>query len=135
VIRSYREMRRLETFEERFKYLSLQGRVGFETFGSDRYLNQGFYTSREWRQLRQKVILRDNACDLGVDGYELHERIIIHHMNPVTKDEIIHGDQDLMNPDFLISVSHKTHNAIHYGDKSQLPRVLVARSPGDTRLW
>ncbi len=133
--RSYRELRRLETFEERFRYLSLEGQVGRSTFGFDRYLNQQFYTSTQWRQIRQKVIARDEGCDLGVPGYEIHDRIIIHHMNPMTADEIVHGDNDILNPEFLIATTHRTHNAIHYGDESLLPRPLVERRPGDTRLW
>lgn len=135
VIRSYRELRRLETFDERFDYLSLKGVVGKTTFGFDRYLNQQFYRSREWRLLRDKVILRDEGCDLGIPGYEIHSKLLIHHMNPVMKEEIIHRDPDLLNPDFLITTTIQTHNAIHYGDKSLLPRLFVERRRGDTKLW
>lgn len=133
--RNYRELRRLETFDDRFDYLSLKGVVGESTFGFDRYLNQQFYRSREWRLLRDEVILRDEGCDLGIPGYEIHSKLLIHHMNPVMKKEIIHRDPDLLNPDFLITTTIQTHNAIHYGDKSLLPRLFVERRRGDTKLW
>lgn len=135
MIRTYSELRRLDTFEERFRYLALRGSVGRSTFGFDRYINQGFYTSREWRRVRDEIIVRDNGCDLGVDGYEIHDRLLIHHMNPIEASHIVRGDEDLLDPRFLITTSHRTHNAIHYGDESQLPRPLVERRPGDTRLW
>jgi hypothetical protein len=135
ITRTYSELRRLETFEDRFRYLSLRGTVGQATFGFDRWVNQQFYTGREWRRLRHDIIVRDNGCDLGVDGYEIHERIIIHHMNPLSVDDIVHGDDTALNPEYLISVSHKTHNAIHYGDERLLRKPLVPRRPGDTRLW
>jgi hypothetical protein len=133
--RSYSELRRIPTFEERFQYLALHGEVGRSTFGFDRYLNQQFYTSREWRRIRNFVIDRDQGCDLGILGYEIFSRLVIHHMNPVTVDEIIHKDDDLLNPDFLITTTHNTHNAIHYGDERLLPRPFVERTPGDTSLW
>lgn len=133
--RSYRELRRILTFEERYEYLALRGTVGDSTFGYDRHINQRFYRSREWRHLRNEIIVRDNGCDLGIDGYEIHERIIIHHMNPMTASSIVESDDDILNPDHLISVTHNTHNAIHYGDKNLLPRVFVERTPGDTKLW
>lgn len=135
MIRSYRELRRLETFEERYRYLALRGEVGRPTFGFDRYINQQFYRSSEWRHLRHSIILRDNGCDLGIEGFEIHERIIIHHMNPMTVDDLVDGDDSILDPEFLICVSHKTHNAVHYGDERLLPRPLVERSPGDTKLW
>lgn len=135
MIRSYRELRRLDTFEERYRYLALHGEVGRPTFGFDRYINQQFYRSRQWRHLRNTVIVRDNGCDLGIDGFEIHERIIIHHMNPMTVDDLVDGEDDILDPEFLICVSHQTHNAIHYGDEELLPRPLVERSPGDTKLW
>jgi hypothetical protein len=135
IIRTYSELRRLETFEDRFHYLSLRGKVGDATFGFDRWINQQFYTGREWRRLRSDIIVRDNGCDLGIDGYELHERIIIHHMNPLSVDDLVHGDDAALNPEYLISVSHQTHNAIHYGDERLLRKPLVPRRPGDTRLW
>lgn len=134
-IRTYSELRRFDTIEERFDYLALRGEVGRTTFGFERYVNQRFYTSREWRQVRHHVIARDNGCDLGVEGFEIFERILIHHMNPMTVDDITHGDDDILNPEYLISVSHRTHNAIHYGDAQLLPRALTERKPGDTKLW
>lgn len=133
--RTYSELRRLDTLEERFKYLSLRGQVGHITFGFDRYLNQRFYTSREWQNVRNLVIVRDDGCDLGVDGYDIHDRIYIHHMNPMTVDDITNGDDRILDPEFLISVTHRTHNGIHYGDSNSLPKKLVERRPGDTKLW
>lgn len=134
-IRSYSELRRLTTFKERFDYLKLHGRVGDSTFGFDRYMNQRFYTSFEWRQLRRRVILRDNGCDLGIEGYEIHRGLHIHHMNAITVQDLVHGNPDILDPEFLITVTHQTHNAIHYGDERLLPRQLVERKPGDTKLW
>lgn len=135
ITRSYRELRRIDEFEERFRYLSLRGEVGVSTFGFDRYLNQRFYTSREWRQLRDHVIVRDNGCDLGVEGYEIHDKILVHHMNPVIVDDIVAGEDSILDPNFLITTTHRTHNAIHYGDERLLPRKHVPRERGDTKLW
>lgn len=135
MIRMYSELRRYESFEDRFQYLVLRGSVGRATFGFDRYINQQFYTSREWRQLRKYVIARDLGCDLGVEGFEIHGDLLVHHMNPITAEDIIHGDPDILNPEFLITTTQRTHNAIHFGDETQLPRRLSARAPGDTRLW
>lgn len=132
---SYTQMSRLNTFEERFDYLSLGGILGERTFGGERWINQGFYRSREWKTIRQHVIARDLGCDLGVEGYDIFDMVIIHHMNPMTRDQITQGDDDILDPEFLITVTHKTHNAIHYGDKSMLPSVLVERRPGDTQPW
>lgn len=134
-IRSYSELRRLETFEERYDYLQLRGEVGKSTFGFDRYMNQRFYTSREWKQVRNQVIARDEGMDLGVDGYEIYDRIVIHHMNPMTVNDIAHMDDSILDPRYLITTTHRTHNAIHYGDRSLLPQPLVDRHRGDTRLW
>lgn len=134
-IRTYSELRRIETFEDRFKYLSLRGQVGAATFGFDRYINQDFYHSRQWADIRHHVIARDSGCDLGVDGYEIYDRVIIHHMNPMTVDDIVEGSSDILDPEFLITTTHRTHNAIHYGDEKLLPRRLVERKPGDTKLW
>jgi hypothetical protein len=134
-IRSYSELRFIDTFEERYHYLALRGGVGDSTFGFDRYINQQFYTSRQWRQLRHHIIARDNGCDLGVEGYEIHARLIIHHMNVLTADEIAQGDDDILDPEFLITTTHRTHNAIHYGDENLLPKPHVDRSRGDTKLW
>ncbi len=135
MIRTYSELSRIRDFEERFRYLALRGEVGASTFGFDRWMNQEFYRSREWKHVRRDVIARDQACDLGIEGYEIHGRIYIHHMNPMNQDQIIHGDDDILDPEFLISTTHRTHNAIHYGDESLLPRPFVPRSPGDTKLW
>lgn len=133
--RSYSELQRLSSFAERFEYLSLQGEVGATTFGFDRWINQSFYKSREWRHIRNFVINRDEGCDLGVPGYEIYSRLYIHHMNPMDAEDIVHGDSSIIDPEFLITTTHQTHNAIHYGDKRQLPRQLVERRPGDTKLW
>lgn len=135
MIRRYSELRRIATFEERYRYLALRGSVGTSTFGFDRYINQQFYRSHEWRQIRHHIIVRDNGCDLGVEGYEIHDKIIIHHMNPMSPDDIKHGDESILDPEFLISTTHKTHNAIHYGDERLLPRPLAERRPNDTKLW
>lgn len=134
-IRSYSEICRLETFEERFHYLSLKGTVGVHTFGFDRWINQQFYTSREWRDVRENVILRDEGCDLGIEGYEIASRLMIHHMNPVLPDDIENGESWILDPEFLITTTHRTHNAIHYGDESLLRKPFVPRRPGDTKLW
>lgn len=134
-IRSYSELRRLETFDERFDYLKLDGEVGRATFGFDRYLNQQFYTSYEWKNIRQKVIMRDNGCDLGIFGYEIGNGLLIHHMNPMTADDIIHGESWMLDPEFLITTTQNTHNGIHYGSKKNLPKVVISRNPKDTKLW
>lgn len=133
--RTYAELRSLKTFEDRFEYLALHGRVGQETFGFDRYMNQQFYRSTEWRHIRARVIVRDNGCDLGLEGYEIHSRPYIHHLNPMKVEDIRNGDPSIFDLDCLITTTHRTHNAIHYGDKRLLPRPLVERRPGDTRLW
>jgi hypothetical protein len=133
--RSYSELRRFDDFLERFRYLSLKGRVGEVTFGFNRWINQDFYTSREWRQTRHEIIVRDNGCDLGIEGYEIHKGLYIHHLNPITVEQIEAGDSCLLDPDNLITVALRTHNAIHYGDESLLPRPMVERRPGDTKLW
>lgn len=135
MIRSYSELERFETFEDRFRYLRLNGSVGSATFGYDRYINQQFYSSRQWRRVRHSVIARDLGCDLGVEGYEIHSEILIHHMNPIEIRHIVDDDPDILDPEFLITTTKKTHNAIHYGDERQLPRPLVARRAGDTQLW
>lgn len=135
MIRRYSELRHIPTFEERFEYLKLNGSVGRETFGFDRYINQRFYTSKEWRDIRHHVIARDLGLDLGSEGYEINSRILIHHMNPIVVDDILHKNDDILDPEFLITTCHNTHNAIHYGDSSLLPKPLVERSRGDTKLW
>ena len=134
-IRTYRELRRLDGLMARYSYLKLGGFVGDSTFGFDRWINQQFYTSAEWRRIRQFVIARDLGCDLGVPGYEIHSRLYIHHMNPMTKGDIVDGDDSILDPEYLITTTHTTHNAIHYGDENQLPRVHIPRRSGDTKLW
>lgn len=135
MFRTFSELSRLETFEERYRYLALRGQVGETTFGFDRYMNQKFYTSTQWRNVRNHIIIRDNACDLGVEGYDIHSRLVIHHMNPMTAADISHGDPAILDPEFLIATTHQTHNAIHYGDEALLPKPPVERKPGDTNLW
>jgi len=135
MIRTYTELSQLASFEERFDYLLLRGSVGRPTFAHERWMNQQFYTSRQWKQVRQEVIARDEACDLGIPGYDIFDSVYVHHMNPMTPDEIEHSEGHILDPEFLICVTLQTHNAIHYGDTSSLPKTLVARQPGDTRLW
>lgn len=135
MIRTYSQLKSYTTFEERYNYLQLNGSVGEMTFGFERYMNQQFYRSKEWRDIRHTVIARDDGCDLGIPGYEIFDRPIVHHMNPMRPENLIHGDSDILNPEYLILVTHQTHNAIHYGDASRLARPLVERQPGDTRLW
>jgi hypothetical protein len=134
-IRSYSELVNYNNFLDRYKYLALRGQVGCETFGFNRWINQQFYGSKEWRSLRDQIIIRDEGCDLGVTGYEIHSRLIVHHMNPLTEDDIIHGTRKALDPEFLICTTHDTHNAIHYGDENLLPKLYVPRKPGDTKLW
>ena len=134
-IKTYSELILLPTFEERFKYLQLNGRVGDDTFGFDRYINQKFYRSAEWKRIRDYIIIRDNGCDLAVDGYEIHGRILIHHMNPITISDIKFSTEYLMNPDYLICVTHNTHNAIHYGDEKQIITGPIVRTKNDTCPW
>jgi hypothetical protein len=135
VLRSFTELDELDSFVERFRYLALRGTVGEQTFGWDRWINQDFYQSRQWRQVRNHVINRDDGCDLATPGYEIHSRLYIHHMNPMSADDIVNGREEILDPEFLITTTHQTHNAIHYGDERQLPRPFVPRSAGDTKLW
>lgn len=132
-VRTYSELCRFDTFEERFDYLSLVGQVGEATFGYDRWVNQQFYRSPQWHQVRDHVILRDMGCDLGVPGYEVHYGLLVHHMNPMTVEDIEQGHDWILDSEFLICTSKQTHNAIHYG--GELPRRRVERRPGDTKLW
>lgn len=134
-MRTYRELGRLKTFDERFEYLKLNGFVGEETFGYDRYLNQMLYKSPEWRSLRRDIIIRDNGCDLGLEGYDIQGMIIVHHMNPISVDDLKDFSSDVINPEYLICVSSLTHKAIHYGDKDLLPQLPIERRPGDTCPW
>lgn len=136
MIRTYNELAKLNTFDDRFRYLMLKGVVGEETFGADRFLNQDFYKSREWRNVRNFVITRDLGRDLGVEGREIHGKILIHHMNPILSKDIATSSRFLLNPDFLITTIHTTHNAIHYGDESILAfNQPAVRLPNDTCPW
>ena len=134
-IKTYSELITFPTFEERYRYLRLGGRVGEETFGFDRYLNQAFYKSDEWLSIRDYVIVRDNGCDLGVEGREIHGRILIHHMNPITIDDIVRRSRYLLDPEYLISTVKNTHDAIHYGDEGLLITVPRERTRNDTCPW
>ena len=131
----YKELCRIDTYEGRFDYLSLGGVVGTSTFGFDRYMNQLFYRSFEWRRVRELVIIRDGGCDLGMPDYPIHTELLVHHMNPVTPDEIERGHGCITDPEFLITTCLKTHNAIHYGDFNLLPQPYEERRAGDTNLW
>ena len=135
MIRTYSELITLPTFEERYQYLRLDGTVGTETFGFDRYLNQVFYRSQRWKSIRDFVIIRDNGCDLGVEGHTIHGKILIHHMNPITIEDIEKESDFLIDPEYLISTILNTHNAIHYGDESLLITAPVVRSRNDTCPW
>lgn len=135
ITRSYSELRRIRSHRDRFFYLSLKAQIGHSTFGYERYINQAFYTSVEWRSVRSQVITRDLGCDLGILGFEIQERAYIHHMNPMTVEQIRDGDPAILDPEYLITVTHRTHNAIHFGDERLLPQPLVERRPGDTQLW
>lgn len=135
IIRKYSELKRLETFEERFEYLKLGARVGSETFGFDRYLNQRFYKTDEWKTLRNEVIVRDLGCDLGIEGYDIQGKIYIHHMNPITQDDILNHSDFLIDPEYLITTTLDTHNAIHYGDSNLIRSGPIERKPYDTCPW
>ncbi len=135
MIKKYSELISYNNFLDRYKYLKLGGQVGLDTFGLDRYLNQTLYRSYKWRKVRNEVIIRDNGCDLGMEGYDIPNKIIVHHMNPLTLEEIEEDDPVIYDPEFLICVSHITHNAIHYGDENLLPRLPIERTPNDTCPW
>lgn len=135
-IRTYSELSKLRTFKERYEYLKLSSVVGEDTFGYDRYLNQQFYKSMAWQRVRDQVIIRDNGCDLGIDDRYINSRIYIHHMNPITKSDIINLTEYLLNPEYLICVSKNTHDAIHYGSEELLyTNHMVERRPNDTCPW
>ena len=134
-IKRYSELILLPTFEERYKYLQLNGVIGDETFGFDRYINQMFYRSQEWRQVRDYVIVRDNGCDLGIEGHEIRGKILIHHMNPIGIKDIQQVNKFLLDPEYLITTMLSTHNAIHYGDESLLVKDPIERSKNDTCPW
>jgi len=133
--RCYSELSRLPSFRERFDYLKLDGKVGEDTFGYERYLNQVFYKTVEWHTVRDLVIVRDGGCDLGVEGYDIYDRILIHHMNPITKEDILYKRDWILDPEYLICVSFRTHNAIHYGDMNLLAAEPAERKPNDTCPW
>lgn len=135
IIRTYSQMIALPTFEERYEYLRLGGRVGEDTFGFDRYLNQVFYRSQRWKSIRDQIIIRDCGCDLGMEGYEIHGKIIIHHMNPLAVRDIVGETEFLLDPEYLVCVTHNTHNAIHYGDKNLLITAPIERRPNDMCPW
>lgn len=134
-MRTYTELIRIPTFEERFNYLKLDGKIAEETFGFDRYINQKFYHSSEWKRIRDQVIVRDCGCDLAFDGYEIYGLIVIHHMNPIMLKDLLNKNLDVLNPEYLVCVTKRTHNAIHYGDKRLLPSPIVQRSRNDTCPW
>lgn len=134
-MKTYSEMMKYDTYEDRLRYLITNSKVGEDTFGYDRYLNQMFYKSAEWKHIRDDVILRDNGCDLGIEGMNL-SKVLIHHMNPISKFDILNRTDLLMNPEYLVCVSHDTHNAIHYGDVETVANKYgVIRTEGDTKLW
>ena len=135
IIKTYSELIRIPTYEERFDYLKLEGVVGKDTFGYDRYLNQAFYNSPEWRRFRRDMIIRDNGCDLACEGYDIRGRIILHHINPLTQEDLINRKEALFNPENIICVSHNTHNAIHYGDANLLITGPIERVANDTCPW
>lgn len=134
-IKTYSKLIQLSTFEERYEYLRLGGTVGVKTFGYDRYLNQALYNSPEWKRFRREIIIRDNGCDLAFNGYEIHGLILIHHINPITIEDIVNRAYKVFDPENVISTSHNTHNAIHYGDSSLLRSIPVERSEYDTCPW
>lgn len=135
MIRTITDVYRLYSFEERYEYLRLDGMVGTATFGFDRYLNQRFYKSSAWRKVRDEVIVRDNGCDLGIPGREIHSGLLVHHINPISPEDLEDFNPDILDPEYLICVTHTTHNAIHFGSKNQLVTIPQERRPGDTKLW
>lgn len=135
MIRTYSELERFSTFDERLDYLRMGGGVGNATFGFDRHVNQAFYKSREWKSVRDFVVVRDQGCDLGVIGYEIHVGLHVHHMNPINLEDIVQHQDYILDPEYLIVTTQQTHNAIHYGSENPYPKVVTTRSPRDTRLW
>ena len=134
-IRTYSELITIPTFEERFEYLQLKGSVGKDTFGYDRYLNQVLYRSPEWKRLRNQIIIRDDGCDLACDGYDVYGKVLIHHLNPITVEDVLTRSRKVFDPDNLVCVSHSTHNAIHYGDVDLLVTGPIIRTKNDTCPW
>ena len=136
IIRNYSEFAKLDTFMDRFEYLKLSGSVGVETFGFDRYLNQEFYQrSQEWKRIRDYVIIRDNGCDLGIEGHEIYGKILVHHMNPISKYDLLNQTKYLLDPEYLICTIKSTHDAIHYGDEKLLMKDPIERKQNDTCPW
>ena len=134
-IKTYAELITIPTFEERFEYLQLKGSVGKDTFGYDRYLNQVLYRSPEWKRLRNQIIIRDDGCDLACDGYDVYGKVLIHHLNPITVEDVLARSRKVFDPDNLVCVSHNTHNAIHYGDVDLLVTGPIIRTKNDTCPW
>lgn len=135
MIKTYSELIAFPTYEERFRYLQLKGAVGKDTFGYDRYLNQILYNSQEWKRFRDKIIIRDNGCDLACEGYDIHGRILVHHINPIRVDDVVNRNPIVFDPENVVCVTHNTHNAIHYGDESLLVLLPVERTKNDTCPW
>ena len=135
MIKTYSELMSFSTYEERFRYLQLKGAVGKDTFGYDRYLNQILYNSQEWKRFRDKIIIRDNGCDLACEGYDIHGRILVHHINPIRVDDVVNRNPIVFDPENVVCVTHNTHNAIHYGDESLLILAPVERTKNDTCPW
>lgn len=135
MIKTYSELIAFPTYEERFRYLQLKGAVGKDTFGYDRYLNQILYNSQEWKRFRDKIIIRDNGCDLACEGYDIHGRILVHHINPIRVDDVVNRNPIVFDPENVVCVTHNTHNAIHYGDESLLILAPVERTKNDTCPW
>ena len=134
-IKTYSELITIPTFEERFEYLQLKGSVGKDTFGYDRYLNQVLYRSPEWKRLRNQIIIRDGGCDLACDGYDIYDKVLIHHLNPITVEDVLTRSRKVFDPDNLVCVTHNTHNAIHYGDSDLLVTGVITRTKNDTCPW
>lgn len=135
MIRNYTELTKIDSYEKRFEYLKIGGKIGIDTFGHSRYLNQILYKCDEWKKVRREVIIRDKGCDLGISGYEIFDKIIVHHMNPITIEDVLNRKPEIFDPEYLISVSHNTHNALHYGDKRLLCLDPIERRPNDTCPW
>lgn len=134
-IRTYSELIQISDYYDRFEYLKIGGKIGFETFGYDRYLNQILYTSPEWRKFRNAIIIRDNGCDMAMPGFEIYDRLTVHHLNPLTKEDILNRDPKIFDPENVVCVSHNTHMAIHYGSRDLLPQPIIVRTQNDTCPW
>lgn len=134
-IRTYSELIQISNYYDRFEYLKIGGKIGFETFGYDRYLNQILYTSPEWRHFRDAIIIRDNGCDIAMPGFEIHDRLTVHHLNALTKEDILNRDPKIFDPENVVCVSHNTHMAIHYGSRDLLPQPIIVRTQNDTCPW